>query len=118
VYNDTDGVLTHLLIDRGYLSSPAWYDKRPKYYIEVKATTGFWNTRFFVTQNQFNLMEEKILPEQGAADAVYLIARAFNLGLIGMGLKLYMDPAKLRRKGELVFRSDQYEVTPGLIFGT
>jgi hypothetical protein len=118
VYDDTDGVLTHLLIDHGYLSSPAWYGKRPKYYIEVKATTRFWSTRFFVTQNQFELIEEKILPEQGAADEVYLIARVFNLGLIGMGLKLYMDPANLRRKGKLVFRSDQYEVVPGFTFGT
>jgi len=118
VYNDTDGVLTNLLIAHGYLSSSVWYGKRPKYYIEVKATTGIWSTRFFVTQNQFNLMEHKILPEQGAADAVYLIVRVFNLGLTGMGLKLYIDPANLRRKGKLVFRSDQYEVLPGLVFET
>jgi len=117
VYNDTDGVLTHLLVDRGYFSSPAWIGKRPKYYIEVKATTSFWGARFFVTQNQFELMEDTILPEQGTADAVYLIARVFNLGLAGMGLKLYIDPANLKRKGELVFRSDQYQVTPGFLFG-
>jgi hypothetical protein len=35
-----------------------------------------------------------------------------------MGLKLYIDPANLRRKGKLVFRSDQYEVLPGLVFET
>lgn len=115
VYDDTGSVLTRLLIDHGYLS-PAWYGKRPKYYIEVKATTSIWSTRFFVTQNQVNLMEGKILPEQGAADEVYLIARVFSLGLNGMGLKLYVDPAKLRRKGQLIVRPDQYEVMPSFFF--
>ena len=63
-------------------------------------------------------METTSLPEHDIADvdAVYLIARVFNLGLAGMGLKLYMDPANLRRKGKVVFRTDQYEVFPSFVF--
>src|SRR6266568_5004300 len=39
VYNDTQGVLTSALIERGHLASGAqWRDQTPTYYIEVKAT--------------------------------------------------------------------------------
>jgi len=121
VYDDIGGFFTRFLIKHGYLSSIHWNDKRPKYYIEVKSTTSTWADRFYVTRNQFNLMEESLLPEGNpvGVDAIYLIARVFNLGHAGMGLKLYLDPANLSRKGELVFRSrDQYEVIPGFVFGT
>jgi hypothetical protein len=116
VYGDIDGVLTSLLIDRGYLASPTWDRERPMYYIEAKATTSFLSTAFFVSHNQEQMMEGMALPEEGASGKVYLIARVFNLGLEGMGLKLYLDPAKHRSEGNLIFRSDKYEVTPAWRF--
>jgi hypothetical protein len=111
VYDDTEGLFTQLLVNQGYISRPWWVSKRPKYYIDVKATTRFWTSPFSVTQDQIDLME-------GEVNAVYLLMRVFNLGRAGMGFKLYLDPADMRRKGGLIFRSDQYEVLPGFVFDT
>jgi hypothetical protein len=114
VYKDAEGVFTRLLVDKGYFASLEWDNKRPKYYIEVKATTSSWFTPFFVSQNQFDLIDKMTLPEhiRVVADEIYLIARVFNLGLKGMGLKLYLDPASLKRKHKLLFKADRYEVIP------
>ena len=53
-YNDVNGDLTTLLIDREYLGHEEWQAERPKYYIEVKATTGSLDTPLFVSRNQYN----------------------------------------------------------------
>lgn len=52
-YNDANGDLTTLLIDRGYLGREEWHAERPKYYIEVKATPGHLDTPFFVSKKQY-----------------------------------------------------------------
>lgn len=39
-YKDSEGVLTKLLVDKGYLDASPWLDKRPEYLLEVKSTTG------------------------------------------------------------------------------
>ena len=55
------------------------------------------------------------LPDgSAAADDVYLIARVFGLGQERMGMKLYLDPWKLRRKKQLRFSANVYQVTPPL----
>ena len=112
VYDDRDNKFTTLLIASGHLNSQHWASGRPKYFIEVKTTTSSLDTPFFVSHNQFQDMEGMKLPEQSASNKVYLIARVFKLGVAGMGLKVYLDPARLRLDGELLFRTDKYEVTP------
>lgn len=52
VYDDDRGVLTSILIERGSLSSD-WQRKRPKYFIEVKATMGACATPFFISNRQY-----------------------------------------------------------------
>lgn len=62
VYNDVEGQFTEMLIDRGYLRRDEWVDARPKYYIEVKTTTGRCATPFYVSKNQFDLVSDRPLP--------------------------------------------------------
>jgi hypothetical protein len=52
-YDDTEGELTAMLIDRGYLDDDEWQAARPKYYIEVKATTGSLEAPFYMSKNQY-----------------------------------------------------------------
>ncbi|KIW01104.1 uncharacterized protein PV09_07391 [Verruconis gallopava] len=115
VYNDGEGALTNLLIDRGYLDVRLWRGGRPRYHIEVKATIGENETPFYVSQSQFTMMEDMMLPENDSSETIYLIARVFWLGSRGMGIKLYVDPARLRLKRELEFKTDMFEVTPALL---
>jgi hypothetical protein len=112
VYDDQQSKLTSLLIQRGYLDASIWANRRPKYYIEVKATTGTLDVPFFVSPNQYHRIEYMMLPIGVAADKVYLFARVYNLGHSEMGLKLYLDPARLRLDGVLQFRAEKYMVTP------
>ena len=111
VYHDIDGVLTELLIRQGYLESQLWAGRTPTYYIEVKTTMGAAGNAFFCSHSQFERMEQMQLPDTGHADEVYMIARAFGLGGSRMGLRLYIDPATLRRKQELKFVADRYTIT-------
>lgn len=53
VYDDNDGEFTRLLIDRGYLNANSWTTARPRYFIEVKATTSGCGTRFFMSKAQY-----------------------------------------------------------------
>lgn len=52
-YDDAAGSLTALLIDRGYLGPEEWQDARPRYFIEVKSTTGPCATPFFMSKHQY-----------------------------------------------------------------
>ena len=54
VYDDKEGVLTSILINRGYLADAPWRDRRPKYYIEVKTTTDACATPLFVSWGQYD----------------------------------------------------------------
>lgn len=53
IYDDTEGDFTALLIDHGYLDAEEWRDKRPKYYIEVKTTTGPLRSPFYMSRHQY-----------------------------------------------------------------
>jgi hypothetical protein len=113
VYDDSESRFTSLLIENGYLNRDIWADRRPTYYIEVKTSTSFLQTPFYVSQNQYDSMDLMMLSEEEASDEVYMIARVFCLGLSTMGLKFYLDPSALRCRGLLEFRTtDKYEVTP------
>ena len=51
VYDDTSGDFTRLLVDKGHLDTGIWTDARPRYYVEVKATTNTsYSTRFFISK--------------------------------------------------------------------
>ncbi|KAH7378152.1 hypothetical protein BKA64DRAFT_585931 [Cadophora sp. MPI-SDFR-AT-0126] len=56
VYDDTNGVFTRLMISLGYLNADHWANKTPRYYIEVKCTTGNCEMPFIVSQNQVDLV--------------------------------------------------------------
>jgi len=56
VYNDIGGEFTTLLIDKGYLEVDQWANARPRYYIEVKATTKECSTRFFMSKAQYRMV--------------------------------------------------------------
>lgn len=56
VYADTAGDFTDTLIGCGYLNHDEWHGARPKYYIEVKTTTGPCGTPFYMSGNQYRLV--------------------------------------------------------------
>ncbi|KAI0813926.1 hypothetical protein GGR55DRAFT_486989 [Xylaria sp. FL0064] len=118
VYPDQTGAFTELLLDRGYLdgAAGAWEGKTPTYLIEVKTTTRSANVPFFVSRRQFQRMREHVNPIDSSTDAptIYIIFRVFNVDKDSIGVKLYLDPEKLRRNGLLVFKEQVYTVTPGV----
>lgn len=94
-----------------------WKDRHPTYYIEVKATDGPHERPFFCSQSQVHLMGEMRPVSVEGSDKVYLIVRVSTLGgMFGTGLKIYLDPATLRRNGELEFKTDKYAVTEPVRF--
>jgi hypothetical protein len=56
VYDDINGVFTRLMISLGYLNADYWAGKTPRYYIEVKCTTGACETPCIVSQHQVDLV--------------------------------------------------------------
>jgi hypothetical protein len=113
VYSDREGKLTAILIEAGYLASSSWGGCTPTYHIEVKTTMGNMNYQFFCSQAQFECMESMEFSDgEEDVDDVYLIARVFGLGKAQMGLKLYLNPWKLRRTKQLKFFASVYQVTP------
>ncbi|RKL40250.1 hypothetical protein BFJ70_g5480 [Fusarium oxysporum] len=55
VYSDTQGDLTRILVDAEILSGD-WSARLPKYYIQVKTTTGPCGTPFYMSGNQYRLV--------------------------------------------------------------
>lgn len=53
MFDDSTGELTGLLIDQGYLSRNEWQGARPRYYMEVKTTTGRLETPFYMSRAQY-----------------------------------------------------------------
>lgn len=53
-YDDCEGELTKLLIEKGYLNGDIWEDERPTYYLEVKATPKDCSEQFYMSGSQFN----------------------------------------------------------------
>ncbi|KAJ4123151.1 hypothetical protein NW768_009679 [Fusarium equiseti] len=56
VYVDASGRLTNILIEAGILAAEQWSEKQPKYYFEVKTTTGPCKTPFYMSGNQYRLV--------------------------------------------------------------
>lgn len=53
IYNDSEGSLTKLFVDKGYLDASLWLDKRPLYHLDVKSTTGPCDDAFFMSGYQY-----------------------------------------------------------------
>ncbi|KAK5657900.1 hypothetical protein OQA88_2449 [Cercophora sp. LCS_1] len=106
-YADTSGLFTTLLIEKGHLPSAKWTGKRPSYYFEVKSTPRGCNEPFYMGGAQYKKMEKLC----GEGDkSVYIIFRVFNMFTDRVGVKLYVDPVELQRRGELDFSTDKYTV--------
>ncbi len=60
-------------------------------------------------------MREHTNAVNSSADSptIYVIFRVFNVDKDSIGLKIHMDPEKLRCDGLLVFTEQAYAVTPG-----
>ncbi|KAK3941989.1 hypothetical protein QBC46DRAFT_257257 [Diplogelasinospora grovesii] len=110
-YEDTEGDFTAMLVDRGYLDQDEWQDARPRYYIEVKTTTGPCGTPFYMSKYQYQRMRDVHDADQHAQ--VYMILRVFEIESGGIGMSVYLDPERLRLDGRLVFTGETWSVVPG-----
>ncbi|KAL7941030.1 hypothetical protein V8C42DRAFT_335914 [Trichoderma barbatum] len=108
VYHDSMGVFTKLLIDKCYFDASTWENRRPIYHFEVKTTTSSCDTRFFVSKNQYKMLHDN----RGKEDSVYIIMRVFNVGNSNIGLRVYVDPAELEAREELLFTAETWSVVP------
>ncbi|KAI4933089.1 hypothetical protein J4E85_003492 [Alternaria conjuncta] len=102
VYTDRDGTLTQWLKGRctgGYPASSTERDfaKHPiEYYLEVKSTTSACETRFFLSAGQYKLMHEMAVQRDQEATRMYVIMRVSYLSSDDKGLKIYVDPVRLK----------------------
>ncbi|KAH7173247.1 uncharacterized protein B0J16DRAFT_405610 [Fusarium flagelliforme] len=114
VYVDSSGRLTSTLIEAGVLTDDGWSGKQPTYYFEVKTTTGPCKTPFYMSGNQYRLMER--IHHNQDRSAIYMIFRIYSLLDSGrINHCAYMDPKKLRDEGRLVFSEGTWSVKPGSV---
>lgn len=107
-YEDQDGDLTDLLINKGYLAEEEWGDRKPQYYIEVKSTVGVCSTPFYMSDSQYHKMKQ-----YSTDNSMYVIFRVFNMTKDSIGVRIYVNPDQMREEEELVFKVDAWSVTPG-----
>ncbi|KAG7284334.1 hypothetical protein NEMBOFW57_010706 [Staphylotrichum longicolle] len=111
-YHDVDGVFTSLLIDKGYLDAGTWAHARPRYFIEVKTTTGSYRTPFFMSKYQYQRMHDNSHHDNSSCDTVYVIFRVFKLGTDDTGVRILVDPESMRLRNELSFTAESWSVVP------
>ncbi|KAF2173314.1 hypothetical protein M409DRAFT_17255 [Zasmidium cellare ATCC 36951] len=112
VYKDTHGDLTDLLCDKGYLDHIHEEQRRItgiEYLIEVKTTTGAYDTPFYMSGGQYQLMQNAYSVNSARR---YMVARVFNVNSSNIGMKVYVNPERLRLSGDLVFSERTYSVVP------
>ncbi|PKX91124.1 uncharacterized protein P174DRAFT_376553, partial [Aspergillus novofumigatus IBT 16806] len=117
-YSDSEGILTALLIDKGYLDD-TWTGARPHYFLEIKTTTSFWETPFYMSRYQYERMRtmRHVDTENDNQASVYVIIRVYNLGRGSVGMKVYVNPGLMEVRGELVFMTETWSVVPGPVLG-
>ncbi|CAF3608899.1 unnamed protein product [Fusarium graminearum] len=115
VYFDDEGHLTNTLIGCGYLDHDEWHGERPKYYIEVKTTTGPYSTAFYMSGKQYKLMQR--VHQSDDHSEIYMVFRVFWLDSDDISLCLYIDPEQLRQDKSLLFKGQAWAVTPGPSMG-
>ncbi|KAG4253684.1 hypothetical protein FPRO04_08918 [Fusarium proliferatum] len=112
VYPDTQGDLTRILVDAEILNGD-WSTRRPTYFIEVKTTTGPCGAPFYMSGNQYRLMER--IHHSSDFSEVYIIFRVFFLlDRSQINYCVYPDPKRLQDDGRLIFTGTTWSVTPGL----
>ncbi|KAK5994782.1 hypothetical protein PT974_03165 [Cladobotryum mycophilum] len=109
-YDDTEGDLTAMLIDRGYLDHDDWEDARPRYYIEVKTTTGPCRTPFYMSKHQYQRMQN--VHNENQRSKVYMILRVFEIESSEINMRVYLDPEQLRLDESLLFTGETWSVVP------
>lgn len=60
-YSDSEGILTKLFVDKGYLDAALWLDRRPLYYIDVKSTTGPCDDAFSMSAFEYGTVNNPII---------------------------------------------------------
>ncbi|RSL92134.1 hypothetical protein CDV31_015293 [Fusarium ambrosium] len=108
-YDDSEGALTELMIDNGYLERDIWEDRKPRYYLEVKTTTGRCEAPFYMSKSQYRLMHEC----QDSTDKIYVVFRVYEVEKIAVQLRVYVNPAKLEGSGRLIYTAETWSVRPG-----
>jgi len=105
-----------LFIENEYLDSEVWARRRPKYFIEVKSTTGPCDTPFFMSKHQYQMMQNMSNGEFGREhpDCIYVVFRIFNLGQESIDMRVYVDPDVMRAKRKLSFIAESWSVVPGI----
>ncbi|CAG9997117.1 unnamed protein product [Clonostachys byssicola] len=111
VYQDVQGEFTALLIDNGYLGEE-WRAARPKYLLEVKTSTGPLAAPFYMSKNQYRLMQNIHSIEDRSE--VYMILRVFWLDSNNIGMRVYLDPEHMRQEGGLIFTGETWSIIPGI----
>ncbi|PWY95999.1 hypothetical protein BO94DRAFT_601049 [Aspergillus sclerotioniger CBS 115572] len=113
-YDDHDGVLTSLFIDKGYLREDIWRGETPRFHIDVKSSTGACQTPFYMSKHEYRRMQEMSNGKSQSenADVVYVIFRVYDLGQRSMNVKVYVDPEVRRVREELVFTAESWSVVP------
>lgn len=111
VFDDTNFDLYKILRDLGYFAQGELPKRAFRFQIEVKTTVLRLEEEFHMSQKQVDLMNNTAPTMYSNREKIFIIARVFNLGRADMGLKLYVDPARLRSNGELIFETS-YKVRP------
>ncbi|KAL2866124.1 uncharacterized protein BJX67DRAFT_372785 [Aspergillus lucknowensis] len=114
-YVDSEGVLTTFLIATGYLDD-SWVGAKPDYFLEVKSTTSECATPLYVSKARYDRMQtmRNIASQPADRTAVYMIFRPYYLGCNSMRMKIYVNPALMEERGELVFTVETWSVVPRL----
>ncbi|KAH8698523.1 hypothetical protein BGW36DRAFT_376264 [Talaromyces proteolyticus] len=114
-YDDTESILTNFLVDKGYLNTSDWSGKRPRYFLEVKSTTGPCENAFYMSRSQYELMQANSNGHMGSGqtDSIYVIFRVFDVGKDSMEMKVYVDPETMRERAELLFTAKTWSILPG-----
>ncbi|RSL98875.1 hypothetical protein CEP52_010095 [Fusarium oligoseptatum] len=108
-YDDSEGALTELMIDNGYLERDVWENKKPKYYLEVKTTTGPCEAPFYMSKSQYRLIHEC----QDSMDKIYVVFRVYEVEKAEVQLRVYVNPARLEGSGRLIYTTETWSVRPG-----
>ncbi|KAK6863513.1 hypothetical protein PG995_000041 [Apiospora arundinis] len=111
-YDDTDGVLTNLLVAKGYMPAHISARERIGYSIEVKTTTDACEAPFYMSNSQYLMMQRQSIQNasQQSLDRIYLIFRVYNIGRSSIGLRILVDPEHLKQTGTLEFTASTWSV--------
>ncbi|KAF4630462.1 hypothetical protein G7Y89_g7676 [Cudoniella acicularis] len=115
-YCDTNGHLRRLLRRWADEDMPAWLEadvdiERPiTFWLEVKTTTEFCETPFYVSSAQYALMRDMAVSSSHSRD-VYVLLRVYNIEGVP-GVRVYIDPWTRAQEGQLDFVASTWVVTP------